>query len=782
MFKNYLKIALRNIKRQKGYSFINMAGLAIGMACCILLFLWVQDELSFDRFHENADEIYRVISEIHTVDKITHNARTPNPLGPAVKEKYPEIINFIRYQGFAGWLVQAGDKSFINDNLGTADPSFFEMFTFPFLNGDPKTALNERYSIVITENMAKKYFGNEDPMEKIIRIGEDFKVTGVIKNIPENSHLHFDCIIPIINMETHWETDLKDWQDIRFYTYIQLHKKSSPEDVSEKISGIIKEYLPKSPTMVYLQPLTDVHLRSDFEEDLDNYNQGSIAYVFIFSITALGILLIACINFMNLSTARSANRAKEVGMRKVAGAQRMDIIKQFFGESILLAFIALIFALLLVELLLPLLNDLSGKHLALDFSGNIQLFLGLIAIALLTGLFSGSYPSLFLSSFQPVNIMKKDFSSKASSGSLRKVLVLFQFTLTIILLIGTTLIYSQLNYIRHRDLGFDKDHVLEFWTAHADYEALKNELRKNPNILNVTNSETPGREPWGATGLDWDGKIAGEEVRFYPTMADYDYLETLNLEMVEGRYFSKEFPTDVTQAVIVNEAAVKAMGMESPVGKRLRFREWEATIIGVIKDFHQTSLHNPIEPLVFQYSYDFPTVLAKISSKNVPETLVFLEKTWKKFVKNYPFTYEFLDEKIDNFYKTERMIGKVFQYFTSVAVLIACLGLFGLASFMAEQRTKEIGIRKVLGASVSGITFLLSKEFTKWVLVANAIAWPVAYYAMNRWLQGFAYRINIGIWSFVLSAVIAFLVALLTVSYQAIKAAIANPVESLRYE
>ncbi len=782
MFKNYLKVALRNIKKYKAYSFINMAGLAIGMACCILILLWVQDELSFDRFHENADEIYRVVSEIQTADRVTHNARTPNPLGPAVKEKYPEIMNFIRYQGFDGWLVQAGDKSFINDNLGTADPSFFEMFTFPFLIGDPKTALNERYSIVITESMGRKYFGPEDPMGKIIRIGEDFKVTGVIKNIPENSHLHFDCVIPIINMESYWETDLKDWEDIRFYTYVQLHKESSPEDVSEKISGIIKEHLPKSPTKVYLQPMTDVHLRSDFEADLDNYNQGSMAYVFIFSITALSILLIACINFMNLSTARSANRAKEVGIRKVAGAQRMDIIRQFFGESILLACIALIFALLLVELLLPLLNDLSGKNLALDFSGNIQLLLGLLAIALLTGLFSGSYPSLFLSSFQPVTIMRKDFSSKPSSGSLRKILVVFQFALTIILLIGTTVIYSQLNYIRHRDLGFDKDHVLEFWTAHTDYEALKNELLKNPNILSVTNSETPGREPWGATGLDWDGKISGEEVRFYPTMADCDYLETLKLEMVEGRFFSKEFPADVTQAVVVNEAAVKAMGMESPVGKRLRFREWEATIIGVIKDFHQTSLHNPIEPLVFRYSYDFPHILAKINSENVPETLVFMEKTWKKFVKDYPFTYEFLDEKIDNFYKTERTIGKVFQYFTSVAILIACLGLFGLASFTAEQRTKEIGIRKVLGAEVSGIILLLSREFTKWILFANVIAWPVAYLVANEWLKNFAYRVNMRLEIFIFSAALALVIAILTVGYQAIKAALANPVDSLRYE
>jgi putative ABC transport system permease protein len=784
MFKNYLKIALRNIKKHKGFSFISVTGLAIGMAICILMLLWVRDELSYDRFHENADQIYRVISEIHTVDHISLNARTPNPLGLTLKEKYPEIINFARFQGFDGWMVRYEDKAFINDNLGTADPSLFEMFSFPFIKGDPKTALKDRYSIVITENMAKKYFGDEDPMGKVLKILEDFTVTGVIKNIPENSHLHFDCIFPIENMDSFWHENFEDWKRIRFYSYIQLADYNSGEAVSQKISNIIKDHLPASNTTVYLQPLKDVHLRSDFEWDLDNYAQGSMTYIYIFILVAFCILLIACINFMNLSTARSMQRAKEVGMRKVSGAQRSDIVKQFFGESILLTFIALFLALILTELILPVFNNLSGKQLSLQFFNDSDFLIGLLGIALLTGIISGSYPAIFLSRFHPAEVLKGVSHWSTNRGTfLRKILVIFQFALTTILIIGTTVIYNQVNYIRNKSLGFDRDHIITFDSRHMNYEPFKNELLQNPNILSMTQSQPPNRQPWGVTGFKWEDQTPDQkDIMLYPVQVDYDYLKTLNIKMAEGRFFSKEFSTDDTQAVVINETAAKVLGMQSPLGKKISHERLQGTIIGVIKDFHQSSLHNQIEPLIFHIPEEFHIICAKLNSKNISEILALIEKTWKKFVPNYPFSYEFLDKTIDNQYKAEQKISTIFKYFTVLAIFIACLGLFGLASFMTEQRTKEIGVRKVLGASISGILFLLTREFTKWVLFANLIACPIAYLTMNKWLQNFAYRVNIGIWIFIVSASLVLIVALITVSYQSIKAALANPVESLRYE
>ncbi|MDH4219079.1 MAG: ABC transporter permease [Candidatus Aminicenantes bacterium] len=783
---NYYKVAFRKIRRHKGYSFINIAGLAIGMACCILMLLWVQDELSFDRFHKNGNDIYRVISEFRTSGKVTHNARTPNPLGPALAERYPEVINFTRYQGFDDWLVKCGEKSFLNDFLGTADPSFFEIFTFPFVKGDPKTALNNRHSIVITEKMARKYFDDADPMGKVLTIGHDFTVTGVIKDVPENSHLHFDCIFPIVNMEDFWHDDFSNWQRTMFYMYVQLQKGSSGKEVSNKIAGTVKENVPKSQRKIYLQPLKDVHLRSDFEADLDNYNQGNMVLVFVFSLTALVILLIACINFMNLATARSANRAKEVSMRKVSGAKRGDIIRQFMGESLLMSIIALLLALILVEFFLPLLNDLSGKELTLNFTSNIQLIIGLILIALATGLLSGSYPAFYLSAFRPADILKKHFDVRIRGGFFRKFLVVFQFSLTIILLIGTTVIYRQLDFMSKKDLGFDKDHVLYFGTRHANEDPFAHDLLQNPNVLNVSYSEAPGREPWGVTGFEWEGKDPEKDVMLFPVVVDYEYLKTFGMSMVEGRFFSREFSTDHTDAVVVNETAVKAMGLESPIGKKLSYRDQiEGRIIGVMKDFHQSSLHNAIEPLLFRFNTDgegYHHVAVRINPESVPATLSYIESVWKKYIQNYPFEYEFLDEEINNYYKTERKVGRIFQSFTSLAILIACLGLFGLASFTAEQRTKEIGIRKVLGASISRIVIMLSEEFAKWVLLANIIAWPVAYFISKRWLSEYAYRIPLGWRIFLFSAALALVIAVLTVSFQAVKAATANPVDSLRYE
>lgn len=789
MFKNYLKIALRNIWRHKVYSLINIAGLAIGIACCILMILYIQDDLSFDQFHENKNELYRVVGDLQIGDQISRLARSPNPLGPTLNKEYPEVVNFTRFQGFDHWHVESGDKHFLNDLLAVADPSFFEMFTFSFLKGNPKTALMDPLSMVITENMAKKYFSDDEPIGKVIKIGyKEFLVTGVIKNIPPNSHIQFDAMFPISNMSYYWDENFENWERVVYYTYIQVQKNTSGKDLSEKIRGVVKKYNPKLNCNIYLQPLKDIHLRSDYQMDLDNYGKGSITYVYIFSLIALWILLIGCINFINLTTAQSSERATEIGMRKVIGAHRTDIIKQFLGESILLAFIALVLAIACVELILPAFNNLSGKEITLDFSGNVPIIMGLLGITLVTGILSGSYPALYLSSFQPVNVLRGISTRRKSRGaSIRKMLVIIQFTVTIMLIFSTIVVYNQLHYIRNRDLGFDKENLIYFPAPRVfydlnSYEIVKHELLQNPNILSITNSFPPSIGLDETIDINWEGKNPKEEIMMRITKVDYDYLKTFNMKMSQGRFFSKEFSTDLSNYVI-NEAAAKAMGMETPVGKRFWLRGNEGTIIGVIKNYHYSSLHNEIEPLILIFREEEGFICIRINSENVSETISFLNRKWDEYVEGgYPFDYIFLDDTIADFYKSEQKVGIVIKYFTILSVFISCIGLFGLASFTTQQKTKEIGIRKILGASMSNILFILTKEYIKWVLIANIISWPISFYLMNRLLQVYAYRTNIGIATFILSAALALIITLLTVSYQAIKAALANPVESLRYE
>jgi len=792
MFKNYLKIALRNIKRHRGYSFINITGLAIGMTCTILILLWVQDELSFDRFHKNGDYLYRVIQDIQFTDHRTHWAITQGPLGPSLKEDFPEIVDFtrIRYRGFR---FKYADKIF-DERVCMADNSILEMFTFPLVQGDPKTALIEPNNIVLSEEMAEKYFGGENPIGKTIKADDryDFHVKGVFKKIPINSHLQFDFLIPFIfGRELGYTVDT--WNNSGFSTYVMLAKTTSVENVIEKIS----DYLKTKPTLeenskLMLQPLKRVHLYSHYDFD---FRHGDIKYVMIFSVVALFILLIACFNFMNLATARAGNRAKEIGMRKVAGAYKRNIIYQFFGEAIFLSLIALFFAIIFVELLLPTFNELSGKELLLNFTSNPLTLIGLIGISLITGIISGSYPALVLSSFNPVEILKgvggtTNVSSSSKKGSLfRKVLVVSQFAISIMLFIGTIVVYNQLLFMRNKKLGYEKEHLLMSWMRGdmpQQFEAVKNELLKNPDILNVTAVFSPPTYGYvfSNTLWHWEGQNPSEEILFRCNLVNYDYFKTFGLKLVAGRPFSKEFATD-TNAVIINETAMKAMGLENPVGKRLAYQdgEFNIEIIGVVKDYHFRSLHQRIEPHILILNTDATQLLcARILGTDIPRTINEVEQVWKKFAPDFPFEYNFLDESLDNLYRPEMRISKIFRYFTILAIFISCLGLFGLASFMAEQRTKEIGIRKVLGASVPGIVLLLSKEFGKWVLVANVIAWPIAWYGMSKWLQNFAYRTNITWTAFIMSAGIALLIALLTVSYQSIKAALANPVQSLRYE
>ncbi len=792
MLWHYLKVIWRNLKRYKGYTFINIVGLAVGLACCILILLWVQDELSYDKFHTNGDELYRIVTEWRKTEPAIHYWPVCAPLAPALKEAYPEIIRAARFTRLRrGQLVKFGEKNFTEDQICLTDPDFFEMFSFPFIQGDSHKALPHPDSIVLTEEMAVKYFGTKDPAGKTLTINNefDFTVTGVIKNIPHNSHLRFDFLLPFVRIEDFekaWAV-LDNWTLNGFAAYIQLEESASAAALMDKTANYLQKKVPESKDVLYLQPLRDIHLYSSHIQ-FGIEGQGDIKYVYIFSIVAFFILIIASINFMNLATARSSNRAKEVGLRKVVGAKRTQLIRQFFSESIVMAFCSLTLAVVLVELFLPVFTNLSGKPLTLDLSTHINILSAIVFLTLFTGFLSGSYPALLLSSLRPVKILKGISKSEAQGYLFRKILVVSQFSLSILLIICTTVVSYQVGFMRNTKLGFDREHVAYFPIRDElvpKYEALKSELIKDTGIKNVTASSNLLTSGVILTTdkVSWEGKNPDDIVVLEVTSAGYDFIETFNMEMVKGRSFSKAYSSDEENAVVINEAAERIIGIEDPVGKQLVFGESSVTIIGVVKDYHFKSLHSEIEPLVLAiipglYRY----VFVKLDSGDIPASLANIEATWKRFFLDTPFEYHFLDEAYDKLYRSEQRMGSLFNTFTILAIVISCLGLFGLASFMAEKRTKEIGIRKVLGASIAGIVILLNKQFTRWVLMANVIAWPIAYYAMSRWLQGFAYRIHLEIWTFAMAALTALVIAVATVSYQAFKSATANPAEALRYE
>ncbi len=788
---NYIKIALRKIKRQKGYSFINIAGLAVGLACCILMMLWVRDELSFDRFHAQRDSIFRLIAETKTEQGVLLDARTPTPLGPALKAELPEVADFCRYatNTYYGFMIR--DQLDVGDTFGIADPSFFTIFSFPFVSGDPKTALMQPRSIVISERLSRKFFGGSNPMGKVLLVGpirDPFTVTGVIRDVPENSHLHFDCVIPSAVMTPYHHVHFDDWENLFFSLYVRLAPKADPSIVGPKMASLLGAQAPASKASLRLQPLKDVHLSSDIAFDSGNYARGSASTLTTFSIAAAAVLLLACINFMNLATARSANRAKEVGLRKVAGGSRLDLIKQFLGESIVLSFVSLALAVALTGLALPLFNNLAEKHLTLDQPFGAGLFAAVMGFTILTGLFAGSYPALFLSAFYPAKVLKDPWLSGGRGHAvLRKGLVVFQFALTVFLVIGTLAVDKQLRYVRDKNLGVDTHHVLQLIEMSPD---MKNAMAANPDVLSISQSTSPGARPQENITVSWEGKNPETVVPFLPVNVDEEYLNVFRIGMAEGRFFSKDMPSDRRDAVVVNETAARAMGSGSPLGKRLTYRarngqgaseDYALTVIGVMKDFHQSSLHRAIEPTLFVNRRGIGANL-RIRSSNAAATLKFLEKTWKSFVPNYPFSYNFLDDRIDGYYKSERKVRAILGMFTALALFTACLGLYGLASFMAEKKTKEIGVRKVLGASARSLVLNLTREFAVWVLAANALAWPAAYFAVGRWLRGFAYRMNPGIEPALLAAAFSLIVAILAIGYKAVRAAGANPVESLKYE
>jgi putative ABC transport system permease protein len=784
MFTNYLKITFRNIERNKGYALINVFGLAIGLACSIFIILWIQDELCYDRYHEKADRIYRIVHESQSDGAIRQSVRTSAQLAPALVQDFPEVENAVRFSRNK-YLIAYANKQFWH-NIYFADPSVFEIFTIPFTKGDPKTALNEPGSIVISEQMAAKYFGDENPIGKTINVNRkyDFHVTGVFQNIPRNSHFRFDFLRPFHkNLSSH------GWGIQNYWTYILLAKNASPIEFLKKMPDFIEKYMGKDARYVYkynclFQPLTKIHLYSNLDGEIEP--NGSIINIILLAAIGLFILLLACINYMNLSTARAVNRTNEVGVRKVVGANRIQLIRQFLGESIIFSFLASSFAVLIVELFLSTFNLLSGKDLVFIHTNTIPLFIGLIGLAFAVGLISGSYPAFFISAFQPISILRGSSVNKSSGSTLRKTLVVVQFAISITFIIGITVVYNQMNYIQNKKLGLNKEQVvvlpIRSQTVVQKYEIIKNNFLRNSHVLHVTGSSYfPGEATWNQN-IWWEGATDDDYKMMRWIAGDHDFVETLEIQLIEGRAFSKDFAGVVNSGYILNESAKRELGCDSAVGKQFKIVE-KGKIVGVVKDFHFNSLHEQIEPLaLYLYPSNLEYFYIKIHTEQISQTVEYLNKLWNEFVPDQLFEYSFLDENFDKLYQAEKRLEKLFGYISFLALCIACLGLFGLASYSTEQRTKEIGIRKVLGASVSNVVIFLSKEFIVLVLIANIIAWPVAYFTMNKWLQGFAYRTDIGLFTFFLSAFFAVSIALVTVGYQTIKAARANPVESLRYE
>jgi putative ABC transport system permease protein len=801
MFKNYLKIAFRNIGKHKGYSLINVAGLAIGMACCILIMLFVFDELSYDRFNENHDCIYRVTRKWFNADGVVnlHLGHVAPPIGPLLKNDFSEIIHSVRLYQVGGLLVGKDSTFYEEPRFFFAEEDLFEVFTFDMIAGDPLTALRDPFSVVITDEMAERHFGTEDPMGKSLTIQTssqkaDMKVTGVIRPLPQNSHFHADYLGSFKTYEAIvGDREMQSWSSNNYATYILLPEGYDINRLKSQLDPFIDRHYAEGMSeriKLELQRLTDIHLYSHLDSEIEA--NSDITYVYVFSIIALFILLIACVNFMNLATARSAGRAKEVGLRKVIGAQRAQLIRQFLSESILMAIISLLIALGMALLILPKFNQFIGRNLSLNISSNFLLFVSLFSIAICVGLISGIYPAAFLSAFKPVRVLKGNLDPGKKGFSFRTVLVVFQFTISIILIVCVGIVSSQLDYMRTRNLGFDEEHVVVLPSSPTiifRLEGFKTRLLQNSNILSISAAK---RVPSGRL-LDSGGArlLSGEtsqpiNFRIANLLVDYDYIPTFGMEMAAGRNFSRNMGTDPTQAFILNETAVKRIGWKSPeeaIGKGFGYGQRNGQIIGVVKDFHFESLHQEISPIVMYLSRsDLAQISIRIGPENIPQTMAFLKGIWAEMRPNYPFSYYFIDEHFDQLYKSEEKLGRIFSYFAFLSILIGCLGLFGLASYSAEKRTKEIGIRKVLGASVTGITFLLSKEFTKWVLLANVIAWPAAYLIMSRWLQNFAYRSGIGLGTFLLAGGLAWAIAFLTVGYQAIKASLADPVNALKYE
>ena len=798
---NYAKIALRKLRKQKAYSFINVAGLTVGLAACLLILVWVKDELSYDRYHEKADRIYKLtmLEEIGGV--ASQLAVAPFPAAPAFAAEIPEVETYVRLLEGSPLAVVEGRKFDLTDIYFT-DPGFFDLFTHAFLEGNRPTALSTPGSLVLTEATSRKLFGQTDVLGRTVNFNNDYdlKVTAVIRDVPANSHFRFNALVSLSTVADREDIRpvMEDWFRVAGWVYFLLKDRADPRAVEEKMATVrlkhIGENLRQSGSKMdfKLQSLVDIHLRSRLEGEIGP--SGDIRYIYVFSLIAAFILILACINFMNLATARSAGRGKEVGLRKVMGANRSHIVLQFMGESLLLSVLASLIAVILVGLALPSFNRLAGKAIgpaSLLGGGSVLALAGLV---LLTGVLGGSYPALYMSAFRPAAVLKGNVGRGLKRGAFRSILVVFQFSVSIVLMAGTLIVFSQTHYMKTRDLGFNKDRVLVInmrdRTARRSAEALAVDLKSNANIGEATlTGGVPGRV-YTQMVINLEGRPEREDFPAWTIWSDTDFIKTYGIAIVQGRDFSRSFASDSGGVFLINETAARRMGWgPDAVGRKIGFDTDDMReVVGIMRDFHYRSLKNPIEPLVVRLASAadlFPHarfLSLRLRRGDIPATLAFVKEKWAERAER-GFDFFFADEDFDSLYRSEERIGRIITAFAVMAVFVACLGLFGLASFAAEQRTKEIGVRKVLGASEAGLAALLSKEFLRWVLLANAIALPAAYFVIGRnWLANFAYRTTPGILVFASVAGLSLVIALLTVSGQAVRAALANPVDSLRYE
>ena len=788
MFKNFLIITLRNLKRQKLHAFINIAGLAVGLTVCILMFLYIRFELTYDEFHQNSDRVYRI--NAHDLGRDLKFAGTQALLAQTLKKDFPEVLYAARLVDWSGYFKYK-DRMFSENRFFCVDPDFMDIFTYPLIEGDAQ-AINAPFSLYISEMLAEKYFGGENPLDKTLIFDNqhEFIIKGILKNIPENSYLQFDMLASMATLNILWgEKWLNRWVSHDFNTFVMLAENADINRFEEKLGKFIrpvdKENLAER-DVYYTQPLREIHFGAGLRSEEGETND--IRYIYLLSGTSVLIILIACLNYMTLATARASRRIKEIGLRKVVGARKISLIKQFLGESTLFSLLALLIAVFSVKVLLPAFNNLMSRNLELSVLTDLPLFFG---IALLFGLAAGLYPAFYLSSFQPVSIFRGTIKKDSrSSNFMRKTLVVTQFVITIALITCLLIVKNQVNFLINNSMRELDDPVvivnLNDGELRNNYETLLQAFKQSPQVLNSTVSYShPLHISWGM-GLMWEETGKTQFSRVGPV--DFNYIDFYGLKVKQGRKMMEERSTDRTEAVLLNETAARASPWDNPIGKRCQIDGHDGVVIGVIEDFHFKSLYNQVEPLALRHLYQGGVaegagrISLKISSTDIPETLKYLEATWKKFSSYFPFEYAFLDDTVDRVYRTEIRLSRSLTSFTSIAVFLACLGLFGLTSFTAERRTKEIGIRKVLGASLHSILFMLSQETIKWVVLATMFAFPLAYYTMHLWLQRFVYRINIGWETFALATVFSLLVALAAMSYQSLKAATANPVDSLRYE
>lgn len=800
MFVNYIKTALRTLLRQKSYSIINIGGLAIGMSVCILILSYVFFELSFDKFNEKSDQIYRV-GNYATIGGNSFNLSvTSAPMGEALRQDYPEIIANTRLNIDESQELNIGDRKFIQNDILYADSSFLDLFSFKLLQGDRNEVLLNPKSIVLTESIAKKFFGDNNAVGEIIRINDatSYKVTGIMEDVPANSQLQFKLIVSMDLRDPSSEFHaLNNWGDIAMYSYVLLEKNADPLKLEEKFDEFKSRHMQNLMDMgvhfdLFLQPLTDIHLFSNLEHDYENI--GDIAYVYLFSAIALFILFIACINYMNLASARSFKRAKEVGMRKIHGAVRPQLIRQFLGESILFSIIAFAISLLIVQITLPMFNNLVYQHDGSTdlFSNKLTIIGFFVAITFIVGILAGSYPAFYMSSFSPIAALKGEKIKGKKKSFLRNVLVVLQFSIAVALIICTSVIYRQLNFMQNKDLGFDGENriiiPMRSEALRNKGEVLRNEFKGLPNVdmVSITNG-APGVGMQGS-GYFPEGADQKTPVIIYNGTIDDQFVETMGMTIIEGRNFSHEFGTD-TMSILINEELAKKYNWDEPIGKKLSRSTGEGNpdqefkVVGVLRNFNYRSLLNKIEPFAYHYRpNNMQNIVLKLNAKNKEIALKQIEEKWTTLSDNAPFDYLFIDKNFKESYISYIRMGKLFTAFTLIAIFVACIGLFGLASFLTEIRTKEIGIRKVQGAGIFSILRLLNTDFIKWVLVANIMAWPVAYYYMTEWLANFSYPVSLSWVHFVLGAVLSIIIALITVSYQSLKSATQNPIDSLRYE